>query len=379
MAEPGPVLILVGTGGTERTILGLVERRSQAFPGEPVVLLAHGKHNALPAAMEALARVHQAKGRGKILFLRGPDDRPGLDAVARAAEDLEVRTFLHRARIGLLGGPSDWLVASSPTPRAVLDRWGPQVVPIEMDEVISRFDHPTTRGRAGALVPAVVRRSVGSIEPDPGDVRTAAAIHPALLGIVREHRLDALTVRCFDLLAALGTSACIALAQLNDDGTIAGCEGDLPSAVAMLWTRRLLGATPWMANPAEIDPELGTLRLAHCTVPWSLVGGYRLRTHFESGIGVGIEGVMPPGPLTLVRVGGSDLERLWVCEGEALLTSPVPDACRTQLEVALPSERLEELLTDPLGNHLVAVAGAHAGRLLDWWTAMVSTPVSVTG
>ena len=106
--------------------------------------------------------------------------------------------------------------------------------------------------------------------------------------LAREHRLDALTVRCFDLVLDHKTTGCFALAQLLDDGVIAGCEGDVVSTVGMLWARELLGSTPWMANPAQLDPERNTLWLAHCTVPRSLVASYGLRSHFESGLGVGI-------------------------------------------------------------------------------------------
>ena len=43
------------------------------------------------------------------------------------------------------------------------------------------------------------------------------------------------------------------------------------STVGMLWARMLLGVTPWMANPAQLETGADTLWLTHCTVPRSLV------------------------------------------------------------------------------------------------------------
>jgi L-fucose isomerase-like protein len=96
-----------------------------------------------------------------------------------------------------------------------------------------------------------------------------------------------------------------------------------------------------------------------------------VRSHFESGIGVGIEGELPGGDVTLVRVGGRELDRLWVANGEALPEPPREGLCRTQLTVGLDAPRLAELLRDPLGNHLVVVPGHHEEHLREWWELMV--------
>lgn len=41
---------------------------------------------------------------------------------------------LHAARIGLVGQPSPWLVASAPPPEAVRASWGPLLVDVPMEE-----------------------------------------------------------------------------------------------------------------------------------------------------------------------------------------------------------------------------------------------------
>jgi L-fucose isomerase-like protein len=365
---PEPLLYLALTGGTERRILDLRHRRTEHEPGEPTVLLAHPGHNSLPAALEALARVRQLGGRGRICYLRDPGDAEGLSRVAAAAHDLAVRRSLHEARIGLVGEPSDWLVASSPDPEVVRATWGPRVVRLDVAEVIRRHALAPTTG----LAPAVAAGATAVAGPDPERISEASRVHPVLRDLVTAERLDALTVRCFDLVSELRTSSCLALAELNDEGVIAGCEGDLVSTVTMLWIHRLLGRLPWMANPARVDEATNAVLLAHCTVPRTLVERYRLRTHFESGIGVGLSGDLPPGDVTLVRIGGLRMDELWLAEGTSVATEPREDLCRTQLEVRLERGSVADLLRAPLGNHLVLVAGHHADRMLGWWETTIA-------
>jgi L-fucose isomerase-like protein len=208
-------------------------------------------------------------------------------------------------------------------------------------------------------------------EPADADLLAAGHVHARLRRLVDAERLDAVAVRCFDLVTRRATTGCLALAQLNDQGVTAGCEGDLPATVTMLWLRRLTGEIPWMANPARLDPERGRMLLAHCTAPRGLSRAYRLRSHFESGLGVAIQGTLAPGPVTLARVGGVDLERLWTADAALVRDTDDPDLCRTQVEIEAGREILEDLLARPLGNHLVMVRGHHAAVLRRWHAAMI--------
>ena len=126
-----------------------------------------------------------------------------------------------------------------------------------------------------------------------------------------------------------------------------------------------------MANPSRLDRERGVLALAHCTIARSLTRGYRLRSHFESGRGVGLQGALPAGPVTLARIGGVRLERLRAIDGELVRNTDEPDLCRTQVEVEIGPGALDELLADPLGNHLVMLPGRWAADLHRWHAAMI--------
>jgi L-fucose isomerase-like protein len=360
-----PLAVLVGTGGTEAEILRLHAARQAAVPGDPLLLVTHPAHNSLPAALEALARLRQDGARGRIVHLPGPDDGPALARLSAAIDDLRAFRRLHRSRIGLVGAPSDWLVASVPAAEAVRRTWGPETVAVDLDGVLEAAGAAAGE-RATALAASFGTGATATREPTDDAVRQAAGVFGALEDLTAGQRLDAVAVRCFDLVTRRGTSGCLALAELNDRGTVAACEGDLASAVAMLWVRELLGTASWMANPVHADPGSGLLRLAHCTIPRSLVTSFELRSHFESGKGVALAGQLPPGPATLLRRGGRGLEQAFIAEGEAVPASPREDLCRTQVDVTLAAAEVAELLARPLGNHLVLVPGRSAARLRDY-------------
>lgn len=349
-----PHVIVVATGGTERAIIDLVRRRHAAEPWEPVVLVAHPLHNSLPASLEALARLRRDGIAGRVVQISEPGEPETTIA------DLAVIHRLQHTRLGLIGEPSDWLVASIPHRRAFEAQWGVELVDVEIDEAIRHHrDAPDVEVRAVAV------KFSRTNEPDR-DTVVASALHPTLTRLIEAHRLDAVAVRCFDFITQLETSGCVALAELNDAGVVAGCEGDIAATMAMLLVRELLDQPSWIANPARIDTDTGHLLLAHCTVAPSMVKDLELHTHFESGLGIGLRGTFAPGPVTLLRLGGDRLQRHWIAEGEIVTSGDASDLCRTQVTLHV-DDPLDELLDDPLGNHLVMVQGHHRRRLERWW------------
>ena len=187
----------------------------------------------------------------------------------------------------------------------------------------------------------------------------ANRIYGALRGIVDQYRLQGFTLRCFDLLTAVHNTGCMALARLNSEGIVAGCEGDVPAILSMMIAQSLLGISGFQANPASINPETGEMLFAHCTIPFNMVERYELDTHFESGIGVGIRGYMKEGPVTIFKLSG-DLSRHFIAEGELLRSQAKPDLCRTQQVIQLADKhQTDYFLTHPIGNHHIILPGHH--------------------
>jgi len=371
LKNPKPLFYLMVTGGTEGLLLNWNTERNKYIKNEPVCLLAHPTHNSLPASLEVLARIQQDDMKGQIFYSNGPNDKNVFNQLEKALHNLEVLFALKRMRIGLVGTPSDWLVASNPNPETLKKIWGPTVVPISMEEMKESLQTVNPES-IKTIFESLVNGAKEIREPSQTDLEENVKVYIALKQVIEKYNLDVISVRCFDLVLDQKTTGCFALAQLTDEDIIAGCEGDLVSTLSMLWTSKLLGQIPWMANPAQLNEDNNTLWLAHCTVPRSIVEEYTLRSHFESGIGVGIQGTITDGPVTLLRIGGKNLDKLWLVEGEIMQSGNSEDLCRTQVEVKLISDSVKDLLQSPLGNHLILVKGHHRDELREWWKNMIA-------
>jgi L-fucose isomerase-like protein len=346
--------LLIVSGGTEHLALAACEGA-----GAPVVLLAHPERNSLPAALEILSRLRQQGRGGRIVLVNG--SAAGDDALARLARHLEVRRRMRAARLGRIGTPSDWLVASVPSPGVVAATWGPALVDVPLAEVVEAM-RGADAGEAAAVRDEIVAGADAVREPTGADLDAAARVAVALRSVVRRHRLDACAVRCFDLVVDHGTTGCLALSRLLDEGVVAGCEGDVPATLTMLLLQLLTGEPAFMANPQDLDPGANTLDLAHCTIARRIVSRYVLRSHLESSLGVGIAGTIDRGPATLARIGGEVLRELFAADAEIVAGGDNPQRCRTQVQVRLESP-VADLLVRPIGNHHVLARGHWAADL----------------
>ena len=91
-----------------------------------------------------------------------------------------------------------------------------------------------------------------------------------------------------------------------------------------------------------------------------------------SGFWGQFQGTLPAGPVTLLRIGGKAMDRLWLAEGDLLRSGDAENLCRTQAEIQLTrGGNVTDLLRAPLGNHLVLVPGHHLDRLQSWWETML--------
>ena len=370
--NPNPLFYFLITGGTENTILQILANRNKILPMEPVYLIAHPGNNSLPACLEVLARLNQDGIRGKIFYLKNSDDIEGLGQIKNAQHDLEVFQSLKKTRLGLVGTASDWLVASKPEVEIVKQVWGPEIIHVDFYDLKKKIQDKKQENLI-QYKSSLANDAIAIGEPSQSDIDEVVRVYVGLKQLVQELELESITVRCFDLVSDMKTTGCFGLAQLIDDGIMAGCEGDLPSTIGMLWAKKLTGETPWMANPAQLDEQNNRLWLAHCTVPRSIVKTYSLRSHFESGLGVGIQGTFTAKPITLLRIGGKEMNKLWLAEGNIIQAGFAENLCRTQVEIELISGgSVKDLLQAPLGNHLVMLSGHHLERFKSWWELMIN-------
>ena len=343
-------LIYVRTGGAEGIFKALLpEMLARGI--DRYYLLTSGKSKSLAASLEILSYLQQQGLGGEVLH--------GAEAyVSARIRTLEAvttaRAALRGRRIGVVGQPSDWLIASQADSMAVLDRLGIRITEIPMEELLTEIDKAP-----GSPAPQELRMAPAVRASFPGAVR----IYNALKVLATRHQLNALTLRCFDLLTTVQNTGCLALSRLNSEGITASCEGDVPALLSMMIAHALTGVSGFQANPAQIDVETGRILFAHCTIPFNMVDEYQFDTHFESGIGVGIHGHFPEGPVTVFKVSGK-LDRHFAAEGQLEANRYGQNLCRTQVVVQLRPEDARYFLTTPIGNHHIIVPG-HCKALLE--------------
>lgn len=347
-------LIYVRTGGTEgvfKKIQPLLMERSS----RPFYLLTSGKSNSLAASMEILSYLNMNKLKGEIIH----GDAAYISTRVKVLAQVEsARKKLFGMRLGVIGAPSDWLISSIASPVAVKQKLGIEIVNIAIDEVIDAYNAiADTPSDCATLAEKATTKTTK--EAVPGAVK----LYYALKEVATRHRLNGFTIRCFDLLGVVRNTSCYALARLNADGIVAGCEGNIPTLLTMMITKAVTGVSGFQANPSRIDPKTGEMLVAHCTIPLNMVTRYELDTHFESGIGIGIRGYMAEGPVTIFKVSG-DLSRHFTAEAILERSLAEPNLCRTQqvLQLTKP-EQATYFLTAPIGNHHVIVPG-HVASIL---------------
>ena len=236
-------------------------------------------------------------------------------------------------RLGVVGKPSDWLIASTVDYREVKEKMNLELVDIPIEEMTS----------------------LGEV--DPG-MAGAEAVYQRLKELVLKYDLQGVTLRCFDLLSTVKNTGCIALSKLNDEGIPAACEGDIPTLLTMMLCKRLTGELCFQVNPARINAD-GQMLFAHCTLPLGMTTSHEYTTHFESGIGVAIHGELPTGDYTLVKLSG-DMNRLLAVDVTLERCQYEPNLCRTQVWIKATPEVSNYFLTDPIANHHVLIHGHHA-------------------
>lgn len=329
-------VVAVLSGGTEALFLELVKNQKIDLK-RPVYLMVSGFSNSTAAALEILSFIRQRKGMAKIM--QHPKDIVFVDESETASL---TRTPLEKVlknekkqRLGVVGKSSDWLIASQVDYAEVLKKMNYELVDIPFEEL----------------------SEIGVV--DPG-MKGAEAIYERLKEIIAKHKLDGITVRCFDLFKTVKNTGCIAISKLNDEGIPAGCESDIPVLLTMMACKKLTGETGWMGSPARIQSD-GQILLAKCTIALKMTKKHEFTTHFESGIGVAIHGEVEPGEYTLVKLSG-DMKRLLAVNVTVTRCQYEKNLCRTQIWIQSTPIVSQYLLTSPLSDHHVLIKGHHAAK-----------------
>ncbi len=336
---------LAGTGGIEHIVL------SAAKYVKGVILAYHKYLNSLPATLEVLPAL---KARD-IMVKPVPYTEVFETEIKRVLKIMKTIIRFKNARLGLIGGPSPWLVYSNVDKDHVKRRLGSEIINISIEELIEALNKVIVDDKE---VINIVKNA-GKIWVEDSEVKKALRVYKALEYLIKKYELDALTLKCFDLIPKTGTTACIALSLLNTKNFVAACEGDIPLMLTMALLTWLTDKPAFMANVSWVSDD--SILLAHCTAP--LTHPYELYTHFESKKGVGVRVMYPERASATIARLSADLSTIRLGVGTIVPVEWSNQLCRTQVRIKVNNP--QKVIDESIGNHYALVVGDYEKEVIE--------------
>ena len=334
-------LILIQSGGSEGLFLENIKNLKPPF-----YLLTYGYNNSLAASLEILSYLKDNNLEGEVLH--GSNEY----IIKRINELTKINV---KYRFGIIGKPSDWLIASNANYETAKRLHNIELIDISINKVSDYYFKSINDYNL-------------EFKYDSKEIDKALKLHKVLNKIKEEYNLNGLTIRCFALLEKLKTTSCLSLALLNKEGVVATCEGDVPTMISMHILNKLTNQVGFQANPSRIDVENKKMILAHCTLPLNMVDKYNLDTHFESGIGVAIKGYLKEEKVTIFKL-SKNLKDYYVTTGTIIKNLEESNLCRTQIEVSI-DDNIEYFLNRPYGNHHVVIYGDYKNDIIKYMSKL---------
>jgi L-fucose isomerase-like protein len=354
-----PTYIFIGTGGTENDVSKYLEA---TYLTPPIILLSYDEQNSLPAAMEIRAYL-QRKGITARIEHKSLEQLHSL--LSRLSKYNEIKKHLGKAKLGVIGQPSSWLIASHVNSQKVNKRWGLEIQEIAMEELTEKLPAEISKEFLSHVDTFQSKANCQNVAAD--EVKKAGLVAQRLAELIEREKLTAVTVQCFSLLQETNISGCYSLSYLNDkQDFVAGCEGDIPATFTMLLAKLLTGTSSFMANVTNVNQERNTAVFAHCTISTSIVEDYEITDHFETGLSVGIRGKLPLTEITVLKVFGEDLNEYWVSGGTIIDNLVNDHGCRTQIRVAM-HKSVDYFLEESLANHHIIILGDHVQEIVEFF------------
>ncbi len=338
-------VVFVETGGAEILFLKIFNELK-----DNILLLTHQKNNSLPACLEI--KTYIVDNNKKPYFVFAPKEDICVRQIVSFVSTFSAKREMDGANLGVLGKPSDWLIASHVDYKKVKDIFNFNLIDIPYEEVKEEIDlHKIDR------VPH--RRELeNKWKGKKEDLLLSFEIYCAIKRIINKYNLKGLTIRCFELLKDYSSTACLALGLLNDEGIVATCEGDIPTLLTMFLIKHINNTSSFQVNLSKMNFDNNNYEclFAHCTCPLNMLANYNLTTHFESLLGVAIQGELSLIDCSIIKINPA-LDSFFAIPGEIIRNGKESDACRTQVVVRIEEEYVADIFNYEKANHLVIAYG----------------------
>ena len=266
-------------------------------------------------------------------------------------------------RIVTIGDAGGWGAGGAQAPGLAHERWQFDIQAVSYDDLGRRLQSARQNAalmkRCRAAADAYLSDRHVKLETSHAFVEKSFVLTEVFRDYMDEFRTDAITIRsCMNtVMQVSGTTACMPLSLLNDEGYLALCESDFVSIPAGTLLHYVSGRPVFMCNPTF--PYNGEVMVSHCTAPRRMDGSSleptRILTHYESDFGASPKVEMRKGQRLTVLDGDFDAKRYLSFGGE-IIGTPFFPMCRTQLEIGIHGDSVK-LAEEVRGWHWMVCYG----------------------
>ena len=301
---------------------------------------------------------------------------------------------LQGARIGLVGGVAPSFNNLIIDNARLKDRLQISVIDIELDEILQTAERVANE-KVQATVKAIGSRADRLDLNQAPTLTKTARVNLALQDVARERGLQAVAVSCWPRFQSdYNLAVCTVLGNLNTEGLVAACEGDVPSAAGMLALHAMSnGDTVTLMDLVTVDPEDESILLWHCG-PTSPSMADEGGTHMEplwlfdgpDGKQVGLHNdlVLKPGRGTVMGF-TADFDRVLIVDG--VIDNQKPSykgsrgwfrSLRLNTEPVTVTDLVQSIMTSGFQHHYPFAFGnfAEASMELAVWLGITPIPVN---
>jgi len=291
------------------------------------------------------------------------------DAVVYAT-GCAMRNRLRGTRIGVVGSRTQGMTPTAVDEVEILRLFGVQLIHFGFDELLANANNISQN----AAEEAWREVSTAAKEVSSGHEAGLAAMKNYLAAkqLVQTLDLHALSIGAYP--HCQGTM-CLPIALLNDEGIIAGCEGDVNSTLSMVLLSLLSDAPVHFGEMLEIDEAANTVVTSHCGAGAPSLAnssGFVLCPVRLANDGVCIRYSAKTGPVTYVNlVGRKENYRLGAFEGEAVTTGMVFEGNPLKIHMKTSFHTIIKLVAENgFGHHWMTGYG-HYSEILQAFCRLV--------
>jgi L-fucose isomerase-like protein len=265
---------------------------------------------------------------------------------------------LKGARFLMLGRRTPGMTPIAVDEVEIMRLFGARLVQLGMDEFTSlAAKEPITEAEAEWKS---VSTQAAAISCSPEHAIASMRNYLAMKQLASDWNLQGITVGSYP--DCQGT-ACLPIALLNNEGIVAGCEGDMNSTIAMYLLYQLSGIPVHFGEMLAVDEKENYVVSSHCGAAAPGLAdkdGYMLCPVRLAHRGVCIRFKSRPGPVTYVNlVGRKDNYRLCAFEGNAVPTEMVFEGNPLRIQLKTPFRQIwENVSWHGFGHHWMS-AYAH--------------------